>query len=81
MTRKHVRAPPRRDIDPMESHNDGQSASYSPRTLWTLLLSLGYDEPPLFIGTPTLLRGNTYLWHVQVVLYEKSSANRIHHIC
>jgi hypothetical protein len=25
----------------MESHNDGQSTGYFPRTLWTLLLSLG----------------------------------------
>ena len=75
--RKHVRAPPRRNLVPTESHSDGQLAGYFPRTLRTLLQSLGYGEPPLFIGTPRLLRGTTYLWHVRVVLYERSTTDRV----
>jgi hypothetical protein len=62
--RKHLRAPPRRDAVPPESHSDGQSAGYFLRTFWMLLLSLGYGEPQLIIGTPRLLWGNTYLWHM-----------------
>jgi hypothetical protein len=34
--RKHVHAPPRRNVVPMESHSDGQRAGYFPRTLQTL---------------------------------------------
>jgi hypothetical protein len=78
--RKHVRAPPRRDTVPMESHSDGQDAGYFPRTLRTVLLVLGSSEPPLFIGTPRLLRGNLYLWRVCVVIYERPMTDRIHHI-
>jgi hypothetical protein len=78
MARKHVRAPPRRDVVLTESHSDGQDASYFPRTLWTMLLALGSSEPPLFIGTPRLLRGKSYLWHVRVVIYERPMAD---HIC
>jgi hypothetical protein len=59
--RKHVRAPPHRDIAPTESHSDGQEAGYFPRTLWTVLLALGSSEPQLFIGIPRLLHGNSYL--------------------
>jgi hypothetical protein len=40
---------------PTESHSDGQRAGYFPGTLSTLLLSLGYGESPLFIGTLWLL--------------------------
>jgi hypothetical protein len=61
-TRKHVRALPRRNVVPMESHSDGQNAGYFLRTLRSMLLALGSSEPPLFIGTPRLLRGNSYLW-------------------
>jgi hypothetical protein len=61
MARKHVCAPPRRNYVPMESHTDGQNAGYFPRTLWTMLLALGSSEPPLFIETLRLLRGNSYL--------------------
>jgi hypothetical protein len=75
--RKHVRAPPRRDDVPTESHSDGQEPSYFPRTLRTVLLALGSSEPPLFIGIPRLLRGNLYLWHVRVVIYERSTTDRI----
>jgi hypothetical protein len=48
--RKHVRAPPRRNVVPTESHSNGQNVGYFPRTLWTVLLVLGSSEPPLFIG-------------------------------
>jgi hypothetical protein len=77
MARKHVRAPPRRDAVPTESHSDGQEAGYFLRTLRTVLLALGSSEPPLFIGIPRLLRGNSYLWHVRVVIYERSTTDRI----
>jgi len=79
--RKHVRAPPRRDAVPTESHSDGQEAGYFPRTLRTVLLALGSSEPPLFIGIPRLLRGNSYLWHVRVVICERSTTDRIRRIC
>jgi hypothetical protein len=76
--RKHIRAPqPRRNAVPTESHCDGQRAGYFLMTLQTLLLLLGYGEPPLFIGTLRLLCGNTYLWHIRVVIYEKSMTDRI----
>jgi hypothetical protein len=50
--RKHIRALPRGNAVPTESHTDGQRAGYFPRTLWTLLLMLEYSEPPLFVGKP-----------------------------
>jgi hypothetical protein len=75
--RKHVRAPPHRDAVPTESHSDGQDAGYFLRTLRTVLLALGASEPPLFIGTPRLLRGNSYLWRVCVVIYERTTTDRI----
>jgi hypothetical protein len=80
MTKKHVRMPPHRNVVPTESHNDGQLASYFPRTLWMLLRSPGYGEPPLFVKTRRLLRGNTYLCHVRAVIYEKSMTNHIRRI-
>jgi hypothetical protein len=43
-----------------------------------MLLALASSEPPLFIGTPRLLRGNSYLWCVRVVIYERPTAD---HIC
>jgi hypothetical protein len=79
--RKHVRAPPRRDVVPTESHSDGQDTSYILRTLWTVLLALGSSEPPLFIKTPRLLHGNSYLWRVRVVIYERPMTDRIQRIC
>jgi hypothetical protein len=69
--RKHV---------PTESHGDGQNAGYFPRTLWTWLLALGYSEPPLFIETLRLLLGNSYLWCVHVVSYERPTTDRIRYI-
>jgi hypothetical protein len=54
IARKHVRAPPHRNVVPTESHSDGQNAGYFLRTLRTVLLALGYSEPPLFIGIPRL---------------------------
>jgi hypothetical protein len=80
MARKHVRALSRRNDVPTESHSDGQDPSYFPMTLWTVLLALGCSEPPLFIGTPRLLRGNSYLWRVRVVIYESPTTDRIHRI-
>jgi hypothetical protein len=78
--RKHVRTPPHRDAVPTKSHSDGQEAGYFLRTLGIVLLVLGSSEPPLFIGIPRLLRGNSYLWHVRVVIYERSMTDRIRHI-
>jgi hypothetical protein len=79
--RKHVRAPPCRNVVPTESYSDGQNARYFPWTPWTMLLALGYSEPPLFIGIPMLLHGNSYLWRVEVIIYEWPMTDRIHHIC
>jgi hypothetical protein len=81
MERKHVRAPLHRDVVPTESHSDGQEAGYFLRTLRTVLLALGSSEPPLFIRIPRLLRGNSYLWHVRVVIYERSTTDHIRCIC
>jgi hypothetical protein len=80
MTRNHVFAPPRRNVVPTESHSDGQVAGYFSRTLRTVLLALGSTEPPLFIGAPRLLCGNSYLWCVCVVIYERPTIDRIYHI-
>jgi hypothetical protein len=80
MARKHVHAPLCRNVVPMESHSDGQNAGYFPRTLRTVLLALGSSEPLLFIRTLRLLHGNSYLWHVHVVIYERPTTDRIWHI-
>jgi hypothetical protein len=77
MARMHVRAPPGRNDVPTESHSDGQNAGYFLRTLQTVLLALGSSEPPLFIRTLRLLRGNSYLWRVCVVIYERPMTDRI----
>jgi hypothetical protein len=77
---KHVRVPLRRYVVPTESHNDGQNARYFPRTLRTVLLALGYSNPPLFIGVPRLLCGNSYHWHVHVIIYERPMTDHIHRI-
>jgi hypothetical protein len=76
--RKHVRMPPGMDDVPMESHSGGHHAGSFPRALRTLLLALGYSEPPLFIGTPRLLCGNSYLWCVRVIIYERPMTDHIH---
>jgi hypothetical protein len=78
--RKHVHAPPRRNDVPTESHSDGQNARYFLRTLRTVLLAQGYSEPPLFIGVLGLLRGNSYIWHVRVIMYERPTTDRIRQI-
>jgi hypothetical protein len=75
--RKHVRPPPRSNVVPMESHSDGQDAGYFSRILQTVFLALDSSEPPLFIGTPRQLRGNSYLWHVHVVIYERPTTDCI----
>jgi hypothetical protein len=43
-----------------------------------VLLALGSSEPLLLIETPRLLRGNSYLWRVCVVIYERTMTD---HIC
>jgi hypothetical protein len=78
--RKHVHTPPRRNVVPTESHSDGQNARYFLRTLRTVLLALRYSDPLLFIGVPRLLRRNSYLWHVWVIIYERPMTDRIHRI-
>jgi hypothetical protein len=78
--RKHVHAPPRRNVVPTESHSDGQNAGCFPRTLRTVLLALVYSEPPLFIGVPRLLHGNSYLWRVCVIIYERPTTDHIRRI-
>jgi hypothetical protein len=45
-----------------------------------VLLALSSSEPPLFIGIPRLLRGNSYLWRVHMVIYERSTTDRIRRI-
>jgi hypothetical protein len=62
---------------PTEFHSDGQDAGYFLRILRTVLLALGSSKPPHFIGTPRLLHGNSYLWHVCVVIYERITTDRI----
>jgi hypothetical protein len=78
--RKHICAPPRRNAMPTESHSDDQNAGYFPRTLWTVFLALGYSGPPLFIGVLRLLRGNSYLWRVCVITYERPMTDHIRRI-
>jgi hypothetical protein len=66
---------------PIESHSDGQNAGYFRGTLRTVLLALGYSEPPLFVGVLRLLRGNSYLWCVRVIIYERPMTDHICRIC
>jgi hypothetical protein len=77
---KHVCSPPRMNVVPTESHGDGQNAGYFLRTLRTVLLPLGYSEPPLFVGVLRLLHGNSYLWCVRVIVYERPTTDHIHRI-
>jgi hypothetical protein len=77
---KHIRAPLRRNAVPTESHGDGQDAGYFLRTLRTVLLALGSSEPSLLIGTPRLLRENSYIWRIRVVIYERPTTDRIRRI-
>ena len=76
--RKHICALPCRNAVPMEFYSDGQNAGYFLRTLRTVLLALGYSEPPLFIGVLRLLHRNSYLWRVRVIIYERPTTD---HIC
>jgi hypothetical protein len=78
--RKHVHVQSCRNVVPTDSHSDGQNAGYFSRTLRTVLLALGYSETPLFIGVLRLLCGNSYLWHVRVIIYERPTTNHIRHI-
>jgi hypothetical protein len=45
-----------------------------------VLLALGYSEPPLFVSVPRLLHGNSYLWRVRVIIYERPTTNYIRRI-
>jgi hypothetical protein len=81
MVRKHVRVPPHRNVVPTESDRDGPNAGYFSTTLRIMLLALGSSEPLLFVRTLRLLYGNSYLWLVRVVIYERPMTDRIHHIC
>jgi hypothetical protein len=45
-----------------------------------VLPALGSSESSLFIGTLRLLRGNSYLWCVPVVIYERPTIDCIHRI-
>jgi hypothetical protein len=48
-----------------------------------MLLALGYSEPQLFISVLRLLHGNSYLWLVCVIIYERPMTDhicRIHHV-
>jgi hypothetical protein len=78
--RKHVHAPPRWNVVPTESHSDGQNDGYVLRSLQTVLLALGYREPPLFIVVSRLLRRNSYLWRVRVIIYERPMIDHIRRI-
>jgi hypothetical protein len=78
--RKHVCVPPCRNVMPTESHIDGQNVGYFLRTLRTVLLPLGYSEPLLFISVPRLLRRNSYLWRVRVIIYERPTTDHIRYI-
>jgi hypothetical protein len=78
--RKRVHALPHRNAMPTKSHSDGQCAGYFPSTLLTVLLALGYSEPPLFVSVQRLHRGNLYLWRVCVIIYERPTTDHIHHI-
>jgi hypothetical protein len=80
IARKHIHAPPCRNVVPMKSHSDGQNTGYFLRTLRTVLLVLGYYEPSLFISVPRLLRKNSYLWRVCVIIYERPMTDHICHI-
>jgi hypothetical protein len=73
--RKHVHVPPHRNVVPTESHSDGQNPGYFPMTLRTVLLALGHNEPPLFIGVLRLLHGNSYILCVRVIIYERPTTD------
>jgi hypothetical protein len=77
IARKHVCTLLHRNVVPTESHSDGQRVDYFPRTLQTLLLALGYSEPPLFVSVLRRLHENSYLWHVCVVIYERPMTDHI----
>jgi hypothetical protein len=79
--RKHVHTPSYRNVVPTEFHSDGQNAGYFTMTLRTMVLALGYSEPSLFIGVPRLLHGNSYLWRVRMIIYERPTTDHIHCIC
>jgi hypothetical protein len=46
-----------------------------------MLLALGYSEPTLFIKVLRLLHGNSYLWRVSVIIYDRPMTDHIRRIC
>jgi hypothetical protein len=78
--RNHVRVPPHRNVVPTKCHSNGQDAGYFPRTPRVVLLALHSSKLPLSIRTLRLLHGNSYLWRVRVVIYERPTTDRIRHI-
>jgi hypothetical protein len=77
IVRKNILTLPCWNAVPTESHRDGQNAGYFLRTLQTVLLALGYSEPPLFVIILRLLRGSRYLWRVRVFIYERPTTDHI----
>jgi hypothetical protein len=45
-----------------------------------MLLALGYSKTPLFIDVLRLLCGNSYLWRVRVIIYERPTTDHIRRI-
>jgi hypothetical protein len=45
-----------------------------------VLLALGYSESLLFVGISKLLCGNSYLWRVRVMIYERPTTDHIRRI-
>jgi hypothetical protein len=45
-----------------------------------MLLALGYSETPHFTGVLRLLRENSYLWCVRVIIYERPTIDHIRRI-
>jgi hypothetical protein len=68
------------NVVPTESHSDGQNAVYFLRILRTVLLALGYSEPPLFIGVLRLPCENSYLWRVCAIIYNRPTTDHIRRI-
>jgi hypothetical protein len=80
IARKSVRAPPRRNAMPTESHIDSLDAGYFLRTLRTVLLALSSIEPRCSSG-PQGAAWKLVPLAVRVVIYERPTTDHIHRIC
>jgi hypothetical protein len=49
-------------------------------TLRTVLLAQGYREPSFFVSVPRLLCGNSYLWCVRVIIYDRPMTDHVRRI-